>query len=173
LLLNAFSVQEHEISLELDNPIEQVVITLPFSTSDVIYYFVAPDEYLGNKVTAYGGKLQYTLEYTKGRSDVGTGVLAADVILIGNNISVAYEHNEQAVDNIPLTIEVDLREWIFRHWTGAPVTWEQMMVLLLNLDKIYIRAQYNTEVNEARFAGLDEPIGQVGIFPVGRPLYGV
>jgi len=82
LLLNAFSVQEHEISLELDNPIEQVVITLPFSTSDVIYYFVAPDEYLGNKVTAYGGKLQYTLEYTKGRSDVGTGVLAADVILI-------------------------------------------------------------------------------------------
>lgn len=155
LLLTSFGVQEHEVTSYRPNVLEvlggDVVLTMPFSTSpDVVYFFVASDAFLGNKVTSYGGKFRYTIEVITRKSDVGTALLNADVILLGNNITVIYEHDEQAVDGIPLTIEVDLREWNFRHWSGGAVTREQLMTLLLSLDKIYLRAQYNTETSEAR-----------------------
>lgn len=71
-------------------------------------------------------------------------------VIQGNNFTVAYAHDEQGVENVPLTVEVELREWNFHHWSGGPVTREQMMMLLLSVEKLYIRAYYNSEVNEAR-----------------------
>ncbi|GAB6025535.1 hypothetical protein CHUAL_011266 [Chamberlinius hualienensis] len=166
LVPNTVSVQVHQKTEVLEGDPHPISVDLPFSTSpDVIYYFSAPQEFLGNKIAAYGGKLRYTLDYTKRQTTLGVPVIEKDVILKGNNISVMYEQSEQAVENIALSIEVELREWNFRHFSGASVTREQMMTLLSSLDKLFIRAHYNSEVENAKLFNVSLDVAEENYYP--------
>ncbi|XP_077991288.1 laminin subunit alpha-5-like [Glandiceps talaboti] len=114
-------------------------------------YWIAPVEYLGNKITSYGGVLEYIVLYRELRSDVSpTPLRRPDLILSGNNIELVYMSPSQPLPLIPLTVRVDILEGSFQHSIGSgPVSREELMMALAGLEKLYIRAQYMTEIESA------------------------
>ena len=112
--------------------------------TSLIVYFSAPKDYLGNRVTSYGGILKYSIENViikNGGKDV-TGLVAADLVLKGNNITLVLEHIEQPNMVEPFELSSRLIEREFRHLNGFEVSREQMMMVLVNLEAIYIRGTY-------------------------------
>lgn len=103
-------------------------------------YFEAPIEYLGNKLTSYGGKLNYILYYTTGI--FGKAISQADVILQGSNISLLHSGIEQPPIDQNWEKSLDLTESEFVTLNDLPATRELLMTVLENLQGIYIRATY-------------------------------
>ncbi|CAG2159955.1 unnamed protein product [Oppiella nova] len=119
------------------------------SSANFILYFSLPEEYLGNRITSYGGVLRYKLHNTVDRekSDA-TGMVAADLVLEGHNITIIHEHIEQPTLDDPFEFNTTLVEREFRHLNGHEVTREQMMMVLVALDAIYIRGTYFEPISE-------------------------
>jgi laminin alpha 3/5 len=91
-------------------------------------------------LTAYGGHLSYKIDYST--AFYGEAILAADVILHGKNIDVMHSSTEQPAAGNTFHGTVKIVESNFQTLSGAPVTREQFMVLLRDLEAIYIRANY-------------------------------
>ncbi|XP_035223568.1 laminin subunit alpha-like, partial [Stegodyphus dumicola] len=120
--------------------------------SGALFYFSAPSSYLGNKLSSYGGNLQYTIVTSTDDDAVVNSFVGADVILMGNNITIVHNHVEQPAGGAPLRITVNLIEHEFHHISGRDVTREQMMMLLENLDHLLIRGSYFHPAVEIRLA---------------------
>ncbi|XP_070555377.1 laminin subunit alpha-like [Ptychodera flava] len=119
-------------------------------------YWVAPFEYLGNKLTAYGGVLEYTVTYSNLRGDVTTTpIRRPDLVLSGNNIELVYSAPNPPRAGNPLTVEVDMLESSFMHSIGSgQVSREELMMALAGLEKIHIRAQYETSIADASLSAV-------------------
>ncbi|GCC23743.1 laminin subunit alpha-2 isoform X2 [Chiloscyllium punctatum] len=107
------------------------------------YYWSAPSAYLARKLTAYGGKLIFTI------SADSTGHLSHDqksqVILEGNGILISNGADGIKLD--PLTEHtkmIVLRPDNFViHSTMSPVNRKDFMTVLANVTRLLIRATYN------------------------------
>ena len=107
-------------------------------------YIVSPRDYLGKQIHSYGGNLTYSI-----RNNVPTSVGAVrspasyDVLLVGSNITIVYEQDEQPSSaNEAFIYSITLNERSFKKINGQGVTREEMMLILVNLQGIYIRASY-------------------------------
>ncbi|XP_071119471.1 laminin subunit alpha-like [Haliotis cracherodii] len=119
-------------------------------------YWVAPPEYLGNKIKSYGGYLMYQVLFTLPRDDEAQnseGLVKPDVILVGNNMTIVHFSNDQPAPNSQVNLNVQLFEYNFVHAnTRDTVTREQFMMLLINLQALHVRASYFTLIDEARLS---------------------
>ncbi|XP_071537849.1 laminin subunit alpha isoform X2 [Panulirus ornatus] len=111
-------------------------------------FFTAPDAYLGNHITSYGGFLKYSLIFVRGND--GSEVWGPDVILKGSNIIAQYFSSYQPSSSETFTADVRLTEHNFRTPSGPPLQRDQFMMLLHGLDTILIRANYWSNSVEAR-----------------------
>ncbi|CAJ0569648.1 unnamed protein product, partial [Mesorhabditis spiculigera] len=107
-------------------------------------YWRLPQRFLGNKVTAYGGKMEFEIDYQ------GTGTFTPDpmVVLKGNQIILVHrvrdqEHRLQAGRPARITIETYESNW--EQLNGAPATREDLMMVLADLDGFLIRAHHVEE----------------------------
>ncbi|XP_076315805.1 laminin subunit alpha-like [Tachypleus tridentatus] len=117
-----------------------------------LFYFKAPSIYLGNMITAYGGQLSYIVTTVVDQQKTFGGLVGPDVVLIGNNVTLVHGHLEQPAANLPLEVTVDILETEFRRLSGSEVSRELMMMVLVNLDGLYIRGSYFQPVQEVRLA---------------------
>ncbi|KAK3796923.1 hypothetical protein RRG08_032228 [Elysia crispata] len=116
-------------------------------------FWFAPPSYLGKKLNAYGGKLEYTLLVTLPKEGEIAGIVTEDILMVGNNMTIAHFHDTQPAGNYSFQFEVELREYNFRHYeTNAPISREQFMMILLNLESLVIRASYFTRMEEIRLS---------------------
>ncbi|XP_034947491.1 laminin subunit alpha [Chelonus insularis] len=109
-------------------------------TRNNIVYFSAPGNYLGKKLTSYGGTLNYTIYYTDGL--FGKAIPGPDVILIGGDSVLLYYGEEQPPQSTVFRTSMALIETNFVTPTNQEVSREQLLVTLENLRGIYIRAIY-------------------------------
>lgn len=123
-------LSESVIGIDLDNE--------DFNTS--LTYFSAPEHYLGNKLSSYGGFLNYTIFYTTGL--FGSAISGGDVILQGKTGFVIHESLEQPASNIYYKASLEMIESNFVSPSGVPCTREQFMVILESLQGLFIRAPY-------------------------------
>lgn len=93
-----------------------------------------------NHLTAYGEKLRYNLFYTTGL--FGNSQIGPDIILEGKELKIKHTNYRQPAANQLFTGEVEIIESNFQTLNGAQVTRDQFMMLLRDLQKIYIRASY-------------------------------
>ncbi|XP_034231739.1 laminin subunit alpha isoform X3 [Thrips palmi] len=109
---------------------------------DKVVFFKAPRSYYGNMLTAYGGKLNYTVFYTTGT--FGNAVLFPDVILHGSatNQYLLHFSDEQPPASLKYNASLPIIEANFVLSNGLRVTRELLMQTLQTLDEIYIRATY-------------------------------
>nr|XP_023418495.1 laminin subunit alpha-1 [Cavia porcellus] len=111
------------------------------------YYWSAPEAYLGNKLTAFGGLLKYTVSYNIPVEAVEGDLMShADVILKGNGLTLStqaeglslqpYQEYYNAVRLVPEN---------FRDYgTKREIDRDQLMTVLANLTHLLIRANYNS-----------------------------
>ncbi|XP_078697738.1 basement membrane-specific heparan sulfate proteoglycan core protein-like isoform X11 [Branchiostoma floridae x Branchiostoma belcheri] len=112
------------------------------------YFWQLPAAFRGNKVTAYGGRLVYSVSHVPtptGRPLVGL----VDVELIGNEIMLMYRHNQQLTPRESRTFEVIFREEYWQRADGVPATREQILMALADVENILIRASYNSEMQQS------------------------
>lgn len=107
---------------------------------DQIVYFSAPRQYLGNKLTAYGGFLNYSIFYTT--SDTGKAVSGADIILYGAGMFLLHDALEQPAAKIEYLASIEIVDSNFVLENGVQANREHVMTVLEDLEGIYIRATY-------------------------------
>ncbi|XP_058532986.1 laminin subunit alpha-1 isoform X2 [Ochotona princeps] len=111
------------------------------------YYWAAPEAYLGNKLTAFGGFLKYTVSYDIPVEATDTTLMAhADVIIKGNGLTVStqaeglslqpYEEYLNVVRLVPENF------WDFS--SKREIDRDQLMTVLANVTHLLIRANYNS-----------------------------
>lgn len=121
-----------------------------------VTYWSAPDSYLGNKVTSYGGRIQYTIKVLASGDHDQTEVInraKPDLILVGNYGEMILAHSSSSVpssDKEPFTYSIDLVESEFYHLdSGLKVKREQLMIVLSQLTEIKLRAIYFKDIHES------------------------
>ncbi|KAM8864758.1 basement membrane-specific heparan sulfate proteoglycan core protein isoform 7-T7 [Spinachia spinachia] len=132
---------------------EVVYRILPFSPKD-IYYWVLPESFLGDKVTAYGGELRYTVLFQENqRSLVIDG--QPDVVLQGNGIVLEHYSQTKPVPRVSKTVAVTFRESGWRRSDGQPCTREHLLMALADVTVLMIRATYADDMTESSIKDME------------------
>lgn len=124
----------NETTLEAD-------LTLKKEENDLVYFGVL--DYLldqNNHLTAYGGVLTYTLFTSAGI--FSKGLIGPDVVLEGKDLTIVHRSYEQPASVQNFYGVVKMTESSFSTLSGGPVTRDQFMHILRDLNAIYIRATY-------------------------------
>ncbi|OXB78457.1 UNVERIFIED_CONTAM: hypothetical protein H355_007487 [Colinus virginianus] len=108
-------------------------------------YWVAPSSYLGDRVSSYGGHLRYELHSDPRRGDVFIPMESRpDVILKGNQMSIMFLEGSYPSPGEVHEGQLQLVESNFRHTeTHNPVSREELMMVLANLEQLQIRAIFS------------------------------
>ncbi|XP_075991137.1 laminin subunit alpha isoform X2 [Anticarsia gemmatalis] len=122
-----------------------------------VVYFGAPDYYLGKRLTSYGGYLAYFILYTA--AEDSRAIAAADVIIGGNDGYIVHNSIEQPAAKVSWSHAVRLTEDEFTKLDGSPVTREQFMNTLVNVQSIYIRATYEDKSIQTSLIAVTLDIG--------------
>ncbi|XP_052049480.1 laminin subunit alpha-1 [Apodemus sylvaticus] len=111
------------------------------------YYWAAPEAYLGNKLTAFGGFLKYTVSYDIPVETVDSDLMSrADVIIKGNGLTVSTQAEGLSLQpyeeyfNVVRLVPENFRDFN----TRREIDREQLMTVLANVTHLLIRANYNS-----------------------------
>ncbi|XP_055079317.1 basement membrane-specific heparan sulfate proteoglycan core protein isoform X9 [Periophthalmus magnuspinnatus] len=123
-----------------------------FLDSDV-YFWVLPQSFRGDKVTAYGGELRYTVRFEpRQRSLIIDG--QPDVVLQGNGIFLEHFSKTKPAARVPQTITVTFRESAWRRADGQPCTREHLLMALADITVFMIRATYADNMAESSISDI-------------------
>ncbi|XP_048452171.1 laminin subunit alpha-3-like [Rhincodon typus] len=138
-------------------------------------YWLAPESYLGDKVSSYGGLLTYQIK-SFGLPSEGMTLLEkrSDVELRGEQMTVVYFDPRNPLPDRVYHGQVRLLEDNFRHAViNTPVTREDFMLLLSNLEELHVRALYysqtqrlslgQVQLEEASVSGTGNPATDVEV----------
>uniref|UniRef100_A0AAG5CPX2 Basement membrane-specific heparan sulfate proteoglycan core protein n=1 Tax=Anopheles atroparvus TaxID=41427 RepID=A0AAG5CPX2_ANOAO len=122
-----------------------------FGPSDDTFYWRLPTQFLGNKLTSYGGLLNYTLRYTPHSSGGVSRNNSPDVVLHSGNKIKLHHYRTSPISPIgSSTNAVPILEDYWQNYEdGNMVNREYMLMALANVSDIFIKATYNTVSNEA------------------------
>ncbi|XP_030623830.1 basement membrane-specific heparan sulfate proteoglycan core protein [Chanos chanos] len=122
-----------------------------------VYYWVLPENFRGDKVTAYGGELRYKVRYEpRSRSVVIDG--RADVVLQGNGIFLEHYSQTRPLPRVLATITVPFRESAWRRADGQPCTREHLLMALADTTVFMIRATYADNMAESSISDIQMDI---------------
>ncbi|XP_074498541.1 basement membrane-specific heparan sulfate proteoglycan core protein isoform X4 [Sebastes fasciatus] len=123
------------------------------SVPNDIYYWVLPASFRGDKVTAYGGELRYTVRFEPSqRSLVIDGKPA--VVLQGNGIFLEHYSQTKPLPRVPHTVTVTFRESGWRRADGQPCTREHLLMALADVTVFMIRATYADNMAESSISDI-------------------
>uniref|UniRef100_A0A182QPA6 Basement membrane-specific heparan sulfate proteoglycan core protein n=1 Tax=Anopheles farauti TaxID=69004 RepID=A0A182QPA6_9DIPT len=141
-----------------------------FGASDETFYWRLPTQFLGNKLTSFGGHLNYTLRYTPHSSGGVSRNNSPDVVLhSGNKIKLHhYRTNTLMPSYGSSTHSVPIREEDWQNYEdGNTVNREYLLMALANVSDIFIKATYNTVSNEAALSHVSLDIARDNPYGVG------
>ncbi|XP_051515995.1 basement membrane-specific heparan sulfate proteoglycan core protein isoform X1 [Myxocyprinus asiaticus] len=135
----------------------EVVYRFFSSIPNEIYYWVLPENFRGDKVSAYGGELQYRLRYEpQARSLVIDG--QPDVVLQGNGIFLEHYSQIKPLPRVLATITVSFRESAWKRADGQPCTREHLLMALADVSVFMIRATYADNMAESSISNIQMDI---------------
>ncbi|XP_055362116.1 laminin subunit alpha-2 isoform X2 [Betta splendens] len=114
-----------------------------------VYYWNAPERYLGNKLSAYGGSVVFTVSYSTDQPDEMAIRVSSepDLIIEGGGIRIIDRRFGQPVyPSSPSTKHVALLpENFLVAETAQPITRRDFLSVLAKVDRVMVRASYSTE----------------------------
>uniref|UniRef100_A0A3Q4MA73 Heparan sulfate proteoglycan 2 n=1 Tax=Neolamprologus brichardi TaxID=32507 RepID=A0A3Q4MA73_NEOBR len=135
----------------------EVVYRFFSSLPNDIYYWVLPENFRGDKVTAYGGELRYTVSFEPfQRSLVIDG--QPDVVLQGNGIFLEHYAQTRPLPRVPQIVTVTFRESEWRRADGQPCTREHLLMALADVAVFMIRASYADNLAESSVSDIQMDI---------------
>ena len=141
--------------------LKNALVTLGIET----YFWQAPEQYIGNKLVAYGLNIKILTSWHTGRGDTaGTATTGPDIIIEGTNgmiigcgaerykakvnASISVDFLEQDWYHIPNTLfDIDARSFIGERpdFIGKKVSKMEFMQVINSIDRFLIRAKYHTD----------------------------
>ncbi|XP_066838054.1 basement membrane-specific heparan sulfate proteoglycan core protein isoform X7 [Anser cygnoides] len=116
-----------------------------------VYFWVLPTSFTGDKVTSYGGELQYTVTH-HAPADAQPLQRQPDVLLQGNGIFLEHFSDATPAPGVPTTVTVPFREHAWHRADGRDATREHLLMALADIDVLMIRASYTDRPMESRLA---------------------
>lgn len=131
-----------------------------FATS---LYWQLPYQFMGNKISSYGGYLNYTFGF-KGNYFPRDSKIP-DAVIVGHNITLVHYHQEKLQPLVVNTMTIPLYEhaWSFEDETLV-VTRADLMFVLSNIDTILIRASLTSDISSIQLSAitLDTTVERLG-----------
>ncbi|XP_055492345.1 laminin subunit alpha-2 [Leucoraja erinacea] len=120
------------------------------------FYWKLPEQFEGEKLSAYGGKLRYAI-YFEAREEVGQSSYEPQIILRGGPTKEIIIMRHLSAPQIgQLTrheVELTEHEWKYaRSPDGRPVSRKDFMDVLFDIDSILIKASYGTFMRQTRIS---------------------
>lgn len=121
---------------------KELVLTGVDKLAQVPMYWSMPRKFLGNKITSYGGYISYVVSYEA--TSTGKPYLKPDIKLVGQD-QVLISETDIIIENRQLRqIKVALKEDDWTTLSGAKVSREEFLNVLVDLKSFLIRATYST-----------------------------
>lgn len=115
-----------------------------------VYYWSLPDQFVGNKLTAYGGRLNYTLRSTPFASASMSRNAAPDVVIKSeNDITILHYRRDESVPRGTQSFSVQILESEWQRQDGQPVNREHLLMALAQVSYIFVKATYTSLTEEA------------------------
>ncbi|XP_025082607.1 basement membrane-specific heparan sulfate proteoglycan core protein-like isoform X8 [Pomacea canaliculata] len=114
-----------------------------------VYYWNLPARFLGNKVTAYGGNLRFTVRYRPGQDSSPISLGEPIVEIGGNDITLVYRGTRQVPPNKQESFSITLYESNWLRVDGGSASREHLLMALADLEFVLIRATYTQTTEEA------------------------
>ncbi|XP_041062394.1 basement membrane-specific heparan sulfate proteoglycan core protein isoform X1 [Carcharodon carcharias] len=131
-------------------------------------FWTLPRQFLGNKVDSYGGFLRYKVRYSVARGQAEPEE-KADVIIIGNGRKLIYKMMAPTQPGVVNQKEILFTEDNWQHESGTPVTREDLLMTLVNLDKIMIRTKYDNKMASVGLSDIVMDTTSVEFTTLGKP----
>lgn len=124
------------------------------------YYWLAPDDYLGKKLTSYAQWLTFQVKWVKARGDTGgSATKGPDIVLEGSGIKIAYgdqsyPRQTSTTMRVMLTEEnwyriadgiSDISRKRRTEYHGDDVTRHEFFTVLNNISRLMVRAKFHTD----------------------------
>ncbi|KAM7349794.1 terribly reduced optic lobes isoform 6-T6 [Cochliomyia hominivorax] len=117
-------------------------------TSETLYWQL-PAQFLGNKITAYGGKLNYTLSYTAMPGGLMSRSSSPDVVIkSGEDLTIIHYRRSGVSPSSSNSYSVPIIESAWHRSDGQPVNRQHLLMALSKIDAIYIKATYTTSTKD-------------------------
>ncbi|XP_063173518.1 basement membrane-specific heparan sulfate proteoglycan core protein isoform X2 [Candoia aspera] len=108
-------------------------------------FWTLPKQFLGNKVDSYGGSLQFTVRYQLGRGQ-SEPVPKPDVVIVGNGQKLLYRLQALPEPFVPNQRQIHFTEENWQKESGDPVSREELLLALQNLEAILIQTVYDNRM---------------------------
>lgn len=120
------------------------------SNDQNVYYWKLPSRFVGNKITSYGGNLNYTIRYVPLAGGVMSRNSAPDVVIRSlNDIEILHYRREEVAPSGPQAYIVPILEGNWQRSDGNAVNREHLLMALADVSDIFIKATYTTMTEEA------------------------
>lgn len=123
------------------------------SNDQNVYYWKLPSRFVGNKITSYGGSLNYTIRYVPLAGGVMSRNSAPDVVIRSlNDIEILHYRREEVAPSESQAYVVPILEGYWQRSDGTTVNRPQLLMTLADVSEIFIKATYTTMTEEAALA---------------------
>ncbi|KAM6434636.1 basement membrane-specific heparan sulfate proteoglycan core protein isoform 6-T6 [Liasis olivaceus] len=108
-------------------------------------FWTLPKQFLGNKVDSYGGSLQFSVRYHLGRGQ-SEPVRKPDVVIVGNGQKLLYWLPVPPDPFVVNQRQVHFTEENWQKESGDPVSREELLLTLQNLEAVMIQTVYDNRM---------------------------
>lgn len=113
-------------------------------TSEPLYWSL-PAQFLGNQITAYGGKLSYNLTYNPVPGGLMSRSTTPDVVIkSGEDLTMIHYRRSGFSPSEPSSYSIPMIENSWYRSDGQHVNRQHLLMALSKIDAIYIKATYTT-----------------------------
>ncbi|XP_073431896.1 laminin subunit alpha-2 isoform X2 [Dendrobates tinctorius] len=128
------------------------------------FYWKLPEQFEGRKLTAYGGKLKYTI-YFEAQEETGPSAYEPQLVIRGGPST----NQRIIVRNVPdpqnghLTRhDIEMTEFEWKHMDGGSVSREDFMDVLYDIQYILIKASYGRAMRQTRISEVFLEVAEEG-----------
>ncbi|XP_031635070.1 basement membrane-specific heparan sulfate proteoglycan core protein isoform X6 [Contarinia nasturtii] len=156
-----FAQNRHEFTLitDYENPQESDLDITTYnnevSVHDLagdtdIYFWRLPSHFAGNKITSYGGNLNYSIRYKPTPGGSMSRNNAPDVVIrSANDITILHHRRDEVAPSSLQSYAVPILEDSWQRVDGITINREQLLMTLADVSDIFIKATYTTTTDEA------------------------
>lgn len=155
-----FTPQRNEFSLitDYENPSEadqslataNNEVSFRVAAADTsVYFWRLPSRFAGNKITSYGGYLNYTIRYVPTPGGFMSRNNAPDVVIRSSDITILHYRRDEVSPSGQQTYSVPIYEDEWQRIDGNRVNRQHLLMTLAAVSDIFIKATYTTTTDEA------------------------
>lgn len=120
------------------------------SSDTNVYFWRLPSLFAGNRITSYGGSLNYTVRYVPTQGGIMSRNNAPDVVIRSlNDITILHYRRDDVLPSSAQSYAVPIVEDQWQRVDGTTVNREHLLMTLADVSDIFIKATYTTTTDEA------------------------